>query len=126
MQHMFRLFASLVNEYLSETEAAMTKADTGEFLFDDLRELAANHAQQRVEFEKLIPENISLGLFVVSACSDFGPTILAWMCTQKVLHMFRVLSSKYHDDRVDNRLSCIVYNGDNGDDAKPTLHRTNR
>lgn len=46
----------------------MTKADTGEFLFDDLRELAANHAQQRVEFEKLIPENISLGLFVVRLC----------------------------------------------------------
>lgn len=44
----------------------MTKAETGEFLFDDLRELAANHAQQKIEFEKLIPENISLGLFVVS------------------------------------------------------------
>lgn len=43
----------------------MTKAETGEFLFDDLRELAANHAQQKIEFEKLIPENISLGLFVV-------------------------------------------------------------
>lgn len=43
----------------------MTKAETGEFLFDDLRELAANHAQQKTEFEKLIPENISLGLFVV-------------------------------------------------------------
>lgn len=56
---------ALVNEYLAETEAAMTKADTGEFLFDDLRELAANHAQQKIEFEKLIPENISLGLFVV-------------------------------------------------------------
>ncbi|CAM9224577.1 unnamed protein product, partial [Hapterophycus canaliculatus] len=55
-----------VNEYLGETEAAMTKAETGEFLFDDLRQLAANHAQQKVEFEKLIPENISLGLFVVS------------------------------------------------------------
>lgn len=57
---------SLVQEYLSETETAMTKAETGEFLFDDLRELAANHAQQKIEFEKLIPENISLGLFVVS------------------------------------------------------------
>ncbi|CAM9373770.1 unnamed protein product, partial [Ectocarpus sp. 8 AP-2014] len=55
-----------VNEYLCETEAAMTKAETGEFLFDDLRQLAANHAQQKIEFEKLIPENISLGLFVVS------------------------------------------------------------
>eukprot|EP00752_Nemacystus_decipiens_P010663 g9495.t1 len=55
-----------VNEYLAETEVAMTKAETGEFLFDDLRELAANHAQQKIEFEKLIPENISLGLFVVS------------------------------------------------------------
>ncbi|CAB1101954.1 unnamed protein product [Ectocarpus sp. CCAP 1310/34] len=44
----------------------MTKAETGEFLFDDLRQLAANHAQQKIEFEKLIPENISLGLFVVS------------------------------------------------------------
>lgn len=55
-----------VNDYLAETEAAMTKAETGEFLFDDLRQLAANHAQQKVEFEKLIPENISLGLFVVS------------------------------------------------------------
>lgn len=54
-----------VNEYLAETEVAMTKAETGEFLFDDLRELAANHAQQKIEFEKLIPENISLGLFVV-------------------------------------------------------------
>lgn len=49
----------------------MTKAETGEFLFDDLRELAANHAQQRVEFEKLIPENISLGLFVVRDTSSF-------------------------------------------------------
>lgn len=58
-------FRSLVNEYLAETETAMTKAETGEFLFDDLRELAENHAQQKVEFEKLIPENISLGLFVV-------------------------------------------------------------
>lgn len=57
---------SPVNEYLVESEAAMTKAESGEFLFDDLRELAASHAQQRVEFEKLIPENISLGLFVVS------------------------------------------------------------
>ena len=62
---------SPVNDYLSETEAAMTKAETGEFLFDDLRELAANHAQQRVEFEKLIPENISLGLFVVRDTSTF-------------------------------------------------------
>lgn len=58
---------SLVNEYLTETEAAMTKAETGEFLFDDLRELAANHAQQKIEFEKLIPESISLGLFVVGS-----------------------------------------------------------
>lgn len=56
-----------MNEYLAETEAAMTKAETGEFLFDDLRELAASHAQQRIEFEKLIPENISLGLFVVGS-----------------------------------------------------------
>lgn len=54
-----------VNEYLAETEAAMTKPETGEFLFDDLRELAASHAKQKLEFEQLIPENISLGLFVV-------------------------------------------------------------
>lgn len=60
---------SLVNDYLAETEAAMTKADTGEFLFDDLRELAANHAQQKIQFEKLIPENISIGLFVVGGVS---------------------------------------------------------
>lgn len=43
----------------------MTKPETGEFLFDDLRELAASHAKQKLEFEQLIPENISLGLFVV-------------------------------------------------------------
>lgn len=55
-----------VNEYLVETETAMTKTDTGEFLFDDLRELAASHARQKLEFEMLIPESISLGLFVVS------------------------------------------------------------
>lgn len=60
-----------VNTYLAETEVAMTKAETGEFLFDDLRALAVNHAQQRVEFEKLIPESISIGLFVVG-------TLLAW------------------------------------------------
>lgn len=54
-----------VNEYLAETEAEMTKAETGQFMFDDLRELAASHAQQKLEFEKLIPESISLGLFVV-------------------------------------------------------------
>lgn len=64
---------SVVQEYLSETEAAMTKAETGEFLFDDLRELAANHAQQKIEFEKLIPENISLGLFVVGYLSRPDP-----------------------------------------------------
>lgn len=44
----------------------MTKAETGEFLFDDLRELAASHTQQKLEFEKLIPDSICLGLFVVS------------------------------------------------------------
>ena len=55
-----------MNEYLAETEAAMTKAETGEFLFDDLRELAASHTQQKLSFEKLIPDNISLGLFAVS------------------------------------------------------------
>lgn len=55
-----------MNEYLAETEAAMTKAETGEFLFDDLRELAASHTQQKLEFEKLIPDTICLGLFVVS------------------------------------------------------------
>lgn len=66
-----------MQEYLSETEAAMTKAETGEFLFDDLRELAANHAQQKIEFEKLIPENMSLGLFVVG-CS-FGRHIIHTM-----------------------------------------------
>lgn len=60
-------FRSQVNEYLAETEVAMTKAETGEFLFDDLRKLAANHAQQKIEFEKLIPDNISLGLFVVGS-----------------------------------------------------------
>lgn len=54
-----------VNTYLAETEGAMTKTETGEFLFDDLRALADDHAQQRVEFEKLIPESISIGLFVV-------------------------------------------------------------
>lgn len=61
-----------MQEYLAETEAAMTKAETGEFLFDDLRELAANHAQQKIEFEKLIPENISLGLFVVGHASKLN------------------------------------------------------
>lgn len=59
-----------MSEYLAETEVAMTKADTGEFLFDDLRQLAASHAQQKIEFEKLIPENISLGLFVVSSSTQ--------------------------------------------------------
>lgn len=54
-----------VAEYLAETEAEMAKTDTGEFLFDDLRELAASHAQQKLEFEKLIPESVSLGLFLV-------------------------------------------------------------
>lgn len=55
-----------VAEYLAETETAMTKAETGEFLFDDLRELAASHTQQKLEFEKLVPDSICLGLFVVS------------------------------------------------------------
>lgn len=54
-----------VAEYLAETEAEMTKPETGQFLFDDLRELAASHAQQKLEIEKLIPESTSLGLFVV-------------------------------------------------------------
>lgn len=54
-----------MTEYLAETEGEMTKADTGEFMFGDLRELAASHAQHKLDFEKLIPETISLGLFVV-------------------------------------------------------------
>ena len=54
-----------MNEYLAETEVAMTRDATGEFLFDDLRELANKHAQQKLEFEKLIPDNISIGVLVV-------------------------------------------------------------
>ena len=62
----FHRGSSSVSGYLAETEAAMTKPETGEFLFDDLRELAASHTQQKLEFEKLIPDSICLGLLVVS------------------------------------------------------------
>lgn len=44
----------------------MRKPETEEFLLDDLRELAASHAQHGREIEDLIPESISLGLFMVS------------------------------------------------------------
>lgn len=63
----------------------MTKAETGEFLFDDLRQLAANHAQQKIEFEKLIPENISLGLFVVIPLSMFVAADCGWCSLRRLL-----------------------------------------
>lgn len=52
----------------------MTKPETGEFLFEDLRELAAGHARDKAEIETLIPESISLGLFVVSPACALPPS----------------------------------------------------
>lgn len=43
----------------------MKPQESAQFRFDDLRELADKHAQQKLQVEKLIPETTNLGLFIV-------------------------------------------------------------
>lgn len=72
----------------------MTKPETGEFLFDDLRELAASHVQQKLEFEKFIPESISLGLFVVSqSLLGFSEAMCNVQCVQVMIRDLSVSKS---------------------------------
>ncbi|CAM9544257.1 unnamed protein product [Chrysoparadoxa australica] len=52
--------------YLAETEEAMTVAETGEFMFEDVRELSKRHHAQKEEAEAKIPENVVIGPFAIS------------------------------------------------------------